>query len=123
MKRKIALLVEISKIIINCLSVPLYFIKTFHEVAVLPGRNENGEFITGRFDYYYSVFDKFSREGILFFLWLSVAIIIVSSTISILSIVIKDNKKLMIVSHIIFGVSIVLFLSVLFVAASISYSY
>lgn len=123
MKRKIVLIIEIVKIIINCITVPLYFIKFFCDEAVLPGFNENGEEVINRIYYHYSIFDKIDREGIAFLLWGAIAIIVVSITLSILSITIKDKKALKIASHIAFGVAIVLFFVLLFIAGSIRYGY
>ena len=123
MKRKTVLIVEIVKIFINCITVPLYFIKFFCDEAVLPGFNENGEEVINRTYYYYSIFDKIDREGIAFLLWGAIATIIVSIALSILSITVKDNKALKIASHIVFGAAIVLFFVLLFIAGSIRYGY
>ncbi len=123
MKRKIVLIIEIVKIIINCITVPLYFIKFFCDEAVLPGFNENGEAFINRIYYHYSIFDKIDREGIVFLLWGAIAIIVISITLSILSIKIEDKKALKIASHIAFGVAIVLFFVLLFIAGSIRYRY
>lgn len=123
MKRTTAIIVEIVKIVINCITIPLYFIKFFCDEAVLPGFNENGEEVINRVYYYYSIFDKIDREGIAFLLWGSIAIIIVSIALSFLSITVKDNKALKIASYIVFGVAIVLFFVLLFIAGSIRYGY
>lgn len=123
MKRKTALIVEIVKIIINCITVPLYFIKIFCDEAVLPGFNESGEEIIGRFYYYYSIFDKIDREGIAFLLWGAIAAISVSIILSVLNIVVRDKKILKIAGHVVFGLSVVLFFVLLFIAMSISYKY
>ena len=123
MKRTTAIIVEIVKIVINCITVPLYFIKFFCDEAVLPGFNENGEEVINRVYYYYSIFDKIDREGIAFLLWGSIAIIIVSIALSFLSITVKDNKALKIASYIVFVVAIVLFFVLLFIAGSIRYGY
>ena len=123
MKRKTAFIVEIVKIIINCITVPLYFIKFFCDEAVLPGINENGEEVINRIYHYYSIFDKIDGEGIALLLWGAIVIIIVSITLSVLSITIKGNKALKIASHIIFAVAIVLFFVLLFIAVSIRYKY
>ncbi|WP_251546515.1 hypothetical protein [Pumilibacter intestinalis] len=123
MKRKTAFIVEIVKIIINCAIVPLYFIKFFCDEAVLPGYNENGEQIIGRYYYYYSIFDKINRDGIAYLLWCAIAIIIASITLSILRMTVKESKALKIASHIVFGVAIILFFVLLFIAGNIRYGY
>lgn len=123
MKRKTTFIVEIVKIIINCVMVPLYFIKLFCDEAVLPGYNENGEPIVGRFYYYYSIFDKIDREGIAYLLWVAIAIIIASITLSVLCMTIKERKALKLASYIVFGVAIIMFFVLLFIAGNIRYGY
>ena len=122
MKRK-PLLSEIVKIIINCAILPLYFIKFYHEVAVLPGFDADGNHITHRMDHYYSIYYKLDREGLAYLLWLAVAVAIASVAMSLLRIAVKDGKKLKIASNIIFGISVAFFLVLLFISLQISYSY
>ncbi len=123
MRKRASLIVEIVKIIIDCIIVPLYFIKFFCDEALLPGFNENGEQIISRKYYYYSIFDKIAREGIAFLLWGAIALIVVSITLSVLTVTIKKNKALNIASHIVFGISVFLFFVLLFIAGSIRYGY
>ncbi len=123
MRKRASLIVEIVKIIIDCIIVPLYFIKFFCDEALLPGVNENGEQIVHRRYYYYSIFDKIAREGIAFLLWGAIALIVVSVTLSVLTVTIKKNKALNIASYIVFGISVFLFFVLLFIAGSIRYGY
>ena len=123
MKKKFEIVVEIVKILLICAMVPLFFIKIFKQTAALPGYNENGESIIHRINYYYSIFDKFAREGIVFLMWFTIAIIILSVTLSILNMTAIDSEKLTVASHLIFGLSIVLFFIILFIACSIKYVY
>ncbi len=123
MKRKSLLIFEICKIILNCLFVPLYFIKIYHDVAAYPGMDENGQEIFVHVDHFYSVYDKFSRENILFLMWISFVFIIASITLAVCSIVIKDNKRLAVASHVIFGISAFFFLLLLIIGACIMYCY
>ena len=122
MKRK-PLLSEIVKIIINCAILPLYFIKFYHEVAVLPGFDADGNHITHRIDHYYSIYYKLDREELAYLLWLAVAVAIASVAMSLLRIAVKDGKKLKIASNIIFGISVAFFLVLLFISLQISYKY
>lgn len=123
MQARKTVIIEIVKIIINCITVPLYFIKFFCYEAVLPGLNENGEKVIGRFYYYYSIFDKINREELAYLVWIAIAIICVSIALSVLSMIFKEKKALKIASHIIFGIAIVLFFVLLLIAASIWYDY
>ncbi len=119
MKRRTDFIAEIVKIIINCITIPLYFIKLICEVAVLPGIDENGENITVRFYYYYSIFEKVNRERMAYLVWVAIAIIIVSITLSVLSIIFKEKKPLKIASLILFIVAVVLFFGLLFISICI----
>ena len=118
------ILSEIVKIILNCAVVPLYFIRFFHEVAVLPVVDMDGNYITtSRTDYYYSIFYKLNREGLVFLLWIAVVISVVSIVISVFGFVVKDGKILKIASNILFAISVAFFLVLLFVSLQISYAY
>lgn len=124
MKRnKWEIAVEIGKILISCSAACLYFIKIFHEVGMLPGIDQFGETVIVQNDYYYSVYDKFFRENLLFLLWLSVAAIASSLVVSVCALAKGGSKKLKTASHILFGISALLFFINLATAASISYRY
>ena len=122
MKRKV-LITEILNIIVNCTVLPLYFIKIFHDVAVHPGFDEDGNQIVGRFDHYYSIYYKLDRENLAFILWAAVVISAVSVLSSVLTIVVKDNKILKVASRILFAISVISFLVLLFISLQIRYDY
>lgn len=123
MKKKSEIIVEIVKILLNCAMVPLFFIKIFRETAALPGHNENGGLTIHRINYYYSIFNKLAREGIVFLMWFTIAIIILSMTLSVLNMTIMDSEKFTVASHLVFGLSIILFFIILLIACSIYYVY
>ena len=123
MKKKSALTIEIVKLIVDCIVLPLYFVKFFHEVAVLPGFSDEGEQITNRIDYYYSIFDKISREGLSALLWISVVITVASVALCVANLIVKGNKSLKVVSNVVFAIAIVLFFVLLLISAGIRYSY
>ena len=123
MKKKTTFIIETVKIIINCITVPLYFIKIFCDEALLPGFNEDGQEIIGRFYYYYSIFDKIDREDMAFLIWGAIAIAILSIALSVLSMTVKNSKALKIASNVVFGAAIAFFFVLLFVAGSIRYGY
>ena len=122
MKKKV-LITEIIKSAINFVILPLYFIKFYHQVAVLPGRDENGELIISQIDHYYSIFYKLDREELAYLFWLAFSVCIASILFSVLRIAVKDSKALKIISHVIFAVSLVFFLTALFISLTISYKY
>lgn len=123
MKRKISFIAEIVKIIINCITIPLYFIKFFCHVAVYPSSDPYSASNYHKVYYYYSIYDKISREGMAYLVWCAIAIIIISITLSVLSMIFKEKKALKIASYIVFGVTIILFFVLLFIAGSIHYYY
>lgn len=114
---------EIVKAVINCALIPLCFIKIFCEIAVLPGIEENGEPITTRNYYYQSIFDRLSREGMEYLLWISVALIGLSIILCLLNTVVRGNKILKISSNAIFGISIAYFLILLFLSFCMMHTY
>ena len=122
MKRK-PLLSEIVKIIINCAILPLYFIKFYHEVAVLPGFDEEGNRVVHEIDHYYSIFYKLDGEGLAALFWIAFILTVASTILSALRIVIKDGKALKIASYAVFALSAILFLVVLYISLQISYKY
>ena len=123
MKKLSLILVEIIKLAASCAIISLLFIPIFHEVAVLPGFSASGESITHSIDYYYSIYDKIAREGWSALIWIAVSMSAVSIMFCVLNIVVKDNKALKITGHVICGISIILFLVLLFIACSIWYAY
>ena len=123
MKTSKAFIAEIVKIVISCITIPLYFVKLFRDTAMLPGMSENGESVVHKVYYYYSIFDKISREGMAFLIWGAIVVIVVSITLSALSMVFKENKALKVAGHVALGAAIIIFFVLLFVAASIRYGY
>ncbi len=122
-KSKLIFIIEIVKLVINCIALSLLFIPLFHEVAALPGISENGEHFVTRCDYYYSVYEKIAGECLSEWLWVAVVTIAVSILFCVLNMIIKNNKTLKITGYVIWSISMVLFLALLFIACSISYTY
>ena len=114
---------EIIKIAINCIILPLYFINIYHDVAVLPGFDEDGNRVVHEIDHYYSIFYKLDREGLAALFWLAVAICIASIAVSVINIFTKDNKIIKVASNILFILSAILFLVLLFISLQIKYKY
>lgn len=123
MNGKTERIIGIGKIFASCIAFVLCFIKMYHEVAVLPGETENGEPITCRFDYFYSVYDKFSRENLLPLLGFTLAFLIAGAVLSVLDLAIKDKKVLKIAGNVTVAVAFVLFIATIIVANFIWYAY
>ena len=122
MKRK-PLIDEIIKIVINCAILPLYFIKFYHQVAHIPGFDEEGNRVVHEIDHYYSIFYKLDGEGLAALFWIAFILTVASTILSALRIVIKDGKALKIASYAVFALSAILFLVVLYISLQISYKY
>lgn len=123
MRSKVTVIIEAGKIAVIALLISLIFIKIFHEGAVLPGIDENGETITHRFDYYFSIYTRMKREGSTFFPWVTVVALTACMALSVWHIVVRDNVKIATASHICFGVTVIVFLILYFIAASFVYNY
>ena len=122
MKRKV-LITETVKTVINCIILPLYFIKFFHEMALFPGFDEEGNEILRRNDYYLSIYGEVCRAGIVFVFWLAFSLSVASIVFSALRIFIKDNRIIKVASLILFGVSVVFFLALIFLFLQMGYKY
>ncbi len=121
MKIKMHNILSIIEILINISLLPLFNIKLFHEVAVLPSIDENGNMITKKFYYYYSIIDNLKYDPV-DWIRISVALIIMSIIYCILSFFIK-HKNMKIASHIFAICSILFFLLVLFLASLVRRNY
>lgn len=117
-KSNIMTFIEIG---VNLMLLPLFHIKFFHEVAVVPGMDAEGNMITVRTEHYYSIVDNLKYDFIPW-VWISVALIITSIFYCALSFIIK-HKNMKTASHIISVCSIVFFLLVFFLASLVSRDY
>ncbi len=100
----------------------LPFLKIYHEVGVLPGFDQGGNFITVKNDYWYSCFENL-RDGIN--LTSSIIITAVFEALVVLSIIFTaiDFKKEIKAKNILFIVSLVLFSIMMFFAVTIARNY
>lgn len=117
-KSNIITFIEIG---INLALLPLFHVKFFHEVAMIPGMDAEGNKIILETDCYYSIIDNLKYDP-LGWIWLSVALIVVAVFYCILSFFIK-HKNMKIASHIFAVCSVVFFLLVLFIASLIRRDY
>ena len=122
MKARKTFVAEMIKIIVSCITIPLYFINLFRQTAVLPGFSESGERVIYRSYYYYSVFYKINRAGMVYLIWVAIALIAVSITLSVLRIF-NEKKALKIASYVAFGLSITIFFVLFIIASFIRYKY
>jgi hypothetical protein len=121
MKKISKYLVSAVEIIIDIALIPLYFVKMFHEVAVLPGVDADGIFITGRFDYYYSPLENLQYDSV-FLIYIAIGLLAVSVMLAIAT-MIKDNKKLRIINYIVFAIAVLFAVFVILLASTVTRCY
>ncbi len=119
MKKAFLFIIEIIKACLNILMGALCFIKIDHDVAHIP----NADGGIGRFDYYYSIYDKLLRENQQFLVYIALAVMAVSVVLSVFAVAIKDNRKIRIAGNIIFALSVIFFFVLLFYTMQIQYGY
>ncbi len=119
MKKIFMVVLEVIKVCLNVLMGALCFIKIDHDVAYIP----NAEGGIGHLDYYYSIYDKLFREDLQVLVYLALTVMAISVVLSVALCIVKDNRKMRIASHVIFAVSVLFFLVLLFYAMQIRYAY
>lgn len=103
----------IVQIVLNILFIPTYFIKFFHDIGVFPN---------GTKDYYYSPIDNLKSLDLIFLAYLSFVLIFGSFTLSIIELKVK-NKKLALVSKILFALSILVFVTAIIISSTVCRGY
>ncbi len=112
MKRK-TICFDIAKIVATCAMIAMLFIKFIHDRAVLPTEDGGTTYV----DHYYSIYDKFAREGLRVVVWLVLIALVFSIALHVSDIV--HNGKLSRQSIIVFLLNIFFLLVLLFVAATV----
>lgn len=121
MKKFLPYVIEFAKILLCCLFGILLFTDIYHEIGLLP--SANGESFQ-RIDHVYSIYEKLAREGSQALVWFSLALLVISVAVSVLTAIFqKDHEKLTVASYLVFVAAAVLFLLLLFFSASIHYEY
>lgn len=113
----------IIKIITNLATIPLFFIKFYHEIAVLPIYDEFGEFTTSKNDLYYSPLDNLIKLDLSILMYISISITVASIVLTIVSLVKRNNKNIKIADNAVYIISICFFLVVLFLSSTVSRDY
>ena len=109
---------NIVKIVLSVITFPLWFIKMFVEYALL--ENQAGEIV--KITYRYSMYKNVCEGAHFVYAYISMFIMAVSIVFSIIKIFIK-NRKLKLISNIIFGIAITLFIVMLIYASTIDRYY
>ena len=109
MKKWLNFIIEAVKAGLNVLMGALCFVKLDHEVAY--HINPYGD--RAKVDYYYSIYDKLAGRNMQFLVFSALAVMAISVALSIVSLIVKGNKKILIISHIVFLAAAIFFLALL----------
>ncbi len=86
---------NVMLIILNALNIiltPVFFLKIFHDVGVLPKHDINGNFIgTTKTHYYYTPLENLKALECEYLLWVCVAFIVLSLTVFLFSFIKKER--------------------------------
>lgn len=109
----------IGKIALSVITIPLWFIKMFVDVGHLPDPSGAVREVIFR----YSMLENVAALSLSAFAYLSMALAAGSVIVNILSLKFSDNKKLYVISNILFFCSIALFLILLILASTVARGY
>ena len=113
------LILNISKIIIAIITIPLWFVNIFHGVGHMPNVD------TGKIEevhFYHSMYENMDSLELSFMFYLFIVVVLSSVVLSIISIKTND-RKINKISNIVSVVTIVLFLVCLTVGSTVSRGY
>ncbi len=116
MKRKI---IAILQIVANLICAPLYFLKLFVGVGHLP--DQNGNIVETHF--YHTPYENLTDMSASWLLYISLAMIAVSITLSVLGLIKSENKKLKNTSFIVSVCSVVFAAIVILIASTVARGY
>ena len=112
------LLIPIFEILINLSMIPLFFIKFLTDTGYKVGFNSSNEATAVIALQHYNMIENLETLDMLYTVPMAIWVIICSIVLSILSMVLKEKTKLGIISHVVFGISAIMFLLLLWFAAS-----
>lgn len=113
------LILNISKIIIAIITIPLWFLGFYHGVGHMPNVD------TGKIEevhFYHSMYEILNSLELSFIFYLFIVVVIVSIVLSTISIK-SNNKKIYKISNIVLIITIILFLVCLTVGSTVSRGY
>ena len=107
MKSTLKRLLPALQILASTCLLALLHVKLFHRVAVLPGRDEAGNFMPFQVDHYYSILDFLGKTPFpyipIFF-----CIVLASVSLSLLAII-RPSKRMHLAGHVLFALSALAF--------------
>ena len=111
-------MIHIGEIFVNLAMIPLFFIRFFESIGISTGLNSANELVALKTTCHYNMIENLETWDLLYAVPVELIIIVCSVSLSVLSTVIKDNQKLNMIAHVVFAISIVAFLLLLWFAAS-----
>ena len=96
--------------------IPLFFMKLFTDMGYLVGFDSTNKATAVTALQHYNMIENLETLDMLFAVPVAILIIIASVVLTALNAVIKDNQKLKLVSYIVFTISVVTFLLLLWFA-------
>ena len=112
------LLIPIFEILINLSMIPLFFIKFLTDTGYKVGFNSSNEATAVIALQHYNMIENLETWSLLYAVPVTIWVIICSIVLSVLSMVLKEKTKLGIISHVVFGISAIMFLLLLWFASS-----
>ena len=113
-------MISIGEILISLGLIPLWFVKFFHGVGHLPSQGDPNTIV--QVDFYHSMYENINAD-FEFMFPVSMVLIALSAIFSTVCLKFASNKKMQIVGHIVFGVTVGAFLLSLFLASTVRRGY
>ena len=113
-------LINIGEILISLGMIPLWFVKFFHGVGHLPSQSDPD--IIVQVDFYHSMYENINADFDFMFP-VSMALIALSVIFSAVCLKFPNNKKMQTAGHIIFGITVGVFLLSLLLASTVKRGY
>lgn len=111
-------LISIVEILVNLAMIPMFFIRFFTDMGYEVGLLNTNELAALKVLRHYNMIENLETWSLLYAVPVTIWVIICSIVLSILSMVLKEKTKLGIISHVVFGISAIMFLLLLWFAAS-----
>ena len=113
-------MINIGEILVSLGLIPLWFVKFFHGVGHLPSQSDPGTIV--QVDFYHSMYENINAD-FEFMFPVSMVLIALSAIFSAVCLKFTSNKKMQTVGHIIFGITVGVFLLSLLLASTVRRGY
>ncbi len=111
------------QIVLDLLLIPVYFFKIFVDTAILPGYDLQGNFITKKFNYYYSPLTNLKALDAYFVFIIQLALIGLSVIFAIISVIKYKKSIFKYLSCVFFAITLLFFLFALIYASTVARGY